>query len=206
MKKIKSSFTNMVVVLVMVALITGGLLAFVNQMTKDAIKAQAEKALSEGIRKVMNGKEVVVEKTETVSLPMEKGKTTFCVIHHLTDKEHHSLGAAVESTALGFSDNLKILVGFDTAGNILGYTVLESSETPGLGAKADTWFQSGEKGSIIGKNPSKDRLGVKKGGEGDIDAITASTITSRAFLKAVTQAYSAYMNNAKTTEKKGVAQ
>ena len=61
---------------------------------------------------------------------------------------------------------------------------------PGLGAKADRWFQRGEKGDIIGKDP-KEPLTVSKDG-GQIDAITASTITSRAFLLAVNNAYNAY--------------
>ena len=98
---------------------------------------------------------------------------------------------AVESTTGGFGGDLKVLVGFDKDGNILGYTILQHAETPGLGAKADKWFQKDGKGSIIGKNPNKDNLTVKKDG-GNIDAITASTISSRAFLLAVTQAYNAY--------------
>ena len=59
-----------------------------------------------------------------------------------------------------------------------------------MGAKADQWFQAGNKGSIIDKNPGTDKLKVTKDG-GSVDAITASTITSRAFLKAVNQAYAA---------------
>lgn len=86
---------------------------------------------------------------------------------------------------------MKVLVGFDVEGNILGYTILQHAETPGLGAKADKWFQKGGKGDIIGKNPGRDNLVVSKD-DGKIDAITASTITSRAFLLAVTQAYNAY--------------
>jgi len=85
---------------------------------------------------------------------------------------------------------LKLLVGFDPEGKILGYTLLEHAETPGLGAKADKWFQKGEKGDIIGKDP-KEPLTVSKDG-GQVDAITASTITSRAFLLAVNNAYNAY--------------
>ena len=84
-----------------------------------------------------------------------------------------------------------MLVGFNPAGEILGYTLLEHAETPGLGAKADTWFQKDGKASIIGKNPATP-LTVSKDG-GDVDAITASTITSRAFLKAINQAYNIYM-------------
>ena len=91
---------------------------------------------------------------------------------------------------MGFGGDLKVLVGFDPDGKILGYTLLEHAETPGLGAKADLWFQKGQKGDIIGKDP-KEPLTVSKDG-GQVDAITASTITSRAFLKAVNQAYNAY--------------
>jgi electron transport complex protein RnfG len=67
---------------------------------------------------------------------------------------------------------------------------LEHAETPGLGAKADQWFQRGQKGDIIGKSPAEPLTVSKDGGQ--VDAITASTITSRAFLKAVNNAYNAY--------------
>ena len=98
-------------------------------------------------------------------------------------------GTAVQSTdPNGFGGNLKVLVGFNAAGDILGYTVLEHAETPGLGAKAGDWFQKGQPGCIVGLNPAKSNLTVSKDG-GDIDAITASTITSRSFLRAVQQAY-----------------
>ena len=83
-----------------------------------------------------------------------------------------------------------MLVGFDPDGKILGYTLLEHAETPGLGAKADKWFQKGEKGDIIGKTPAEPLTVSKDGGQ--VDAITASTITSRAFLLAVNQAYNAF--------------
>ena len=85
-----------------------------------------------------------------------------------------------------------MLVGFDAEGKVLGYTVLQHSETPGLGAKADKWFQKDGKGNIIGRDLSDGKpLVVDKDG-GDVDAITASTITTRAFLKAVNQAYAVY--------------
>ena len=101
------------------------------------------------------------------------------------------LGAAVESTALGFGGNLTIIVGFDKDGVINDYSLLNHAETPGLGAKADQWFKKGQKGDITGKTPANGDLTVSKDG-GQIDAITASTITSRAFLKAVNNAYKVY--------------
>lgn len=190
MKKLESSITNMVLVLVGVALITGGILAYVNHITEAPIKLQAEKTLADGIKAVMGGVQLSVAENDTIKQTI-KGKEAVFVIHKTVDSNKQDLGVAVESTTSGFGGDLKVLVGFDKDGNILGYTILQHAETPGLGAKADKWFQKDGKGSIIGKNPNKDNLTVKKDG-GDIDAITASTITSRAFLLAVTQAYNAY--------------
>lgn len=190
MKKLESSITNMVLVLVGVALITGGILAYVNHITEAPIKLQAEKTLADGIKAVMGGVQLSVAENDTIKQTI-KGKEAVFVIHKTVDSNKQDLGVAVESTTGGFDGDLKVLVGFDKNGNILGYTILQHAETPGLGAKADKWFQKDGKGSIIGKNPNKDNLTVKKDG-GDIDAITASTITSRAFLLAVTQAYNAY--------------
>lgn len=190
MKKLESSITNMVFVLVGVALITGGILAYVNHITEAPIKLQAEKTLADGIKAVMGGVQLSVAENDTIKQTI-KGKEAVFVIHKTVDSNKQDLGVAVESTTGGFGGDLKVLVGFDKDGNILGYTILQHAETPGLGAKADKWFQKDGKGSIIGKNPNKDNLTVKKDG-GDIDAITASTITSRAFLLAVTQAYNAY--------------
>ncbi len=190
MKKLESSVQNMVIVLVGVALITGCILAYVNHATEGPIAEQKEKTLADGIKTVMGGGELTVAKTDTVRQNDEKGKEMVFVIYGTEDAQKNYLGAAVESTTGGFGGDLKVLVGFDPKGTILGYTILEHAETPGLGAKADKWFQKDGKGNIIGKNPSEELI-VKKDG-GQIDAITASTITSRAFLKAVNQAYKAY--------------
>lgn len=190
MKKLESSITNMVLVLVGVALITGCILAYVNHVTEEPIKEQAAKTLADGIKSVMGGVELTVEKSDSVKQDI-KGKEFVFVVHKTVDANKNDLGVAIESTTGGFGGDLKVLVGFDKDGNILGYTILQHAETPGLGAKADKWFQKDGKGNIIGKNPGKDNLTVKKDG-GDVDAITASTITSRAFLLAVTQAYNAY--------------
>ncbi|HCN53245.1 MAG TPA: Na+-transporting NADH:ubiquinone oxidoreductase subunit G [Prevotella sp.] len=193
MKKLKSSLTNMVVVLVSCALVTGGLLAYVNHVTERPIALQSEKTLADGIKAVMGGGNLRVTANDTVRQDM--GGKTYLFVVHKTSQGGKEIGAAVESTTQGFGGDLKVLVGFDHQGTILGYTILSSSETPGLGAKAGQWFQKDGKGNIIGKSPAKGDLTVSKDG-GDVDAITASTITSRAFLKAVNQAYHAYMQKA----------
>ena len=190
MKKLESSLTNMVLVLTGVAVIMGGILAFVNHLTEGPINAQKEKALADGIKTVMCVDELTVAKTDEVRQNDAKGKEMLFKIYQVKDAQGQDLGAAVESTTGGFGGDLKVLVGFDSEGNILGYTLLEHAETPGLGAKADKWFQKGEKGDIIGKNPAEPLVVSKDGGQ--VDAITASTITSRAFLLAVNNAYKAY--------------
>lgn len=190
MEKLKSNLPNMVGVLTTVAVLCGGILAYVNALTEEPRTEAANKALSDGIEQVMGGK-CNVEKPDTIKRNVDGKELTY--IAYKTNK-----GTAIQSTdPNGFGGNLTVLVGFNDGGDILGYTILETTETPGLGAKADKWFQSpanggaSEKSSIIGKNPGTTNMTVSKDG-GDIDAITASTITSRSFLRAVQQAYNTY--------------
>ena len=195
MEKLKSNLPNMVGILTTVAVLCGGILAYVNDLTDAPRKEAAQNALNAGIEQVMVGK-CKVEKPDTIKRTVDGKKLTY--IAYKTDK-----GTAIQSTdPNGFGGNLTVLVGFNNAGDILGYTILETAETPGLGAKADKWFQSvenggnSEKSSIIGKNPAKNQLRVTKDNDGgEIDAITASTITSRAFLRAVQEAYNTYAEN-----------
>jgi len=187
MKKLESTLTNMVLVLTGVAVVMGCLLAFVNNVTAGPISEQKQLALENGIKTVMQAENLTVSKTDTIKSTEANGKEHTYIIYN------NEKGAAVQSSTMGFGGELKVLVGFDHDGNILGYTLLEHQETPGLGAKADQWFQKDGKGSIIGKNPAEG-LTVSKDG-GNVDAITASTITSRAFLLAVTNAYNAYKGN-----------
>jgi electron transport complex protein RnfG len=191
MKKLESSLLNMVLVLTGVAVVMGGILAYVNHLTEGPISEQKERALADGIKAVMVCDDLVVTKTDTVRKD-DNGKEQVYIIYQTQDKQGRDLGAAVESTTMGFGGDLKVLVGFDPSGKVLGYTLLEHAETPGLGAKADMWFQKGGKGDIIGKDPAVNKLAVTKGNEGEVDAITASTITSRAFLLAVNNAYKAF--------------
>ena len=190
MKKLESSLLNMVLVLTGVAVIMGGILAFVNHLTEGPIADQKAKALADGIKTVMCADELQVAGTDTVKQTDANGTELAYVVYQVQDASGNELGAAVESTTGGFGGNLKVLVGFNTQGEILGYTLLEHAETPGLGAKADKWFQKGEKGDIIGLTPAEPLTVSKDGGK--VDAITASTITSRAFLLAVNNAYNAY--------------
>ena len=176
MKKLASTWYNMTIVLTLISVVAGAALAYVNDLTAGPIRMIKEQELQDGIKAVLSADDLTVEETEE----------TDGVIVYRTDK-----GTAVQATdPNGFGGKLTVLVGFDSKGTVQGYRVLESAETPGLGAKAGEWFQKGQKGDIIGMSPAKNNMTVSKDG-GEVDAITASTITSRAFLRCVNAAYEA---------------
>ena len=154
MKKLESSLLNMTLVLTLVAVIMGGILAYVNHLTEGPISEQKEKTLANGIKTVMVSNDIVVANPQEVKQNVD-GKELTYIIYNVKDAQGNDLGAAVQSTTMGFGGDLKVLVGFDREGKILGYTLLEHVETPGLGAKADQWFQKGQKGDIIGKSPAE---------------------------------------------------
>lgn len=186
MKKLELSLKNMLLVLTGITAICVALLAYVNELTKEPIAQANAKTLSDAVKAVVPGFDndpIAEKKVQTVD------GVEYAV--YPASKGGEFIGAAVESKAMGFGGDLKVLVGFDAQGNIIDYSLLSHAETPGLGSKADIWFKKGEKGDITGKNPGETPLTVTKD-NGQIDAITASTITSRAFLNAVNLAYAAY--------------
>ena len=87
-----------------------------------------------------------------------------------------------------FGGRLELIVGFGINGKILGYKIVSSQETPGLGTKVnDAEFAAQFKGLI----PSFNSFNVRQDG-GEIDAITSATISSRAVIDAIRRAYNAY--------------
>ena len=184
MKKLESTWYNMACVLTGISLVAGVALASVNKMTMDTIQELNDKREQAAIAQVLGGGNVKVEKVDTVAI----NDNNFIVMNV---GQKGVAVKAVDPQNASFGGGLTIMVGISPAGEVLGYSVLETHETPGLGAKAAQWFQKGEKGDIIGRNLTEKELVVSKDG-GDVDAITASTITSRAFLRAVNAAYKAY--------------
>ena len=194
MAKRESSFTNMVLTLVLVTAIAAAALGFVYDLTKGPIEAAKAKAQREAIKEVLPEFE---ELGETAMFAPAEGADSLAFFPAY--KGGQLVGTAVKTyTKNGFSGLISIMAGFDKDGIITGYSVLEHAETPGLGSKMNTWFNNPEKPkqNVIGKNPESTNLTVSKDG-GDIDAITASTITSRAFLGALQLAYDSYKKNSK---------
>lgn len=184
MKKLESTLLNMVLVLTLVSAVAAALLGTMYEVTKEPIAAIEKQTLADGIKKVLLDERLTFENL-SIDTIVSNDKPFVVYTATIDGKE---VGKAVKVSVQGFSPDLTVLTGFNAQGDILGYEVLKHAETPGLGAFVGTWFQKDGKSSIIGMNPSKNRLSVKKDG-GELDAITASTITSRAFLNAINMEY-----------------
>ena len=168
---VKSNLTNMVLVLGVTCLFCSAVLGGAYVLTKDPIATAA------------------AEKTN---------KAISQVLPHFTELEYNQegryykatdgdalVGYAVESSTVGFGGPLSLIVGITPDGVVYNTSVLSHSETPGLGAKCTTDIKFMDQWR--GFNPSAKKLSVTKDG-GDVDAITASTITSRAYTLAVENA------------------
>ncbi|MEA4937426.1 MAG: RnfABCDGE type electron transport complex subunit G [Paludibacter sp.] len=190
MAKLESSFKNMVLVLTTITVVATVALSSVYSLTKEPIAASKKAKKENAIKEVL----VPFDRLEEEAVVLENIPDSFYV--YKAYKGDDFVGAAVLTFSKnGFSGEIKIMVGFDKEGNIINYSVLDQKETPGLGTKMVDWFKT-EKGhqDIRGLNGAKNNLTVSKDG-GEVDAITAATISSRAFLESVRYAYIAYTQN-----------
>ena len=178
----------MLVALLVIAAVSGGVLGLVYGVTKDAI-AEVDQKKNEAAIQAVLPLENVTYKADTMKFNYEGVDLTFpCNLAY--DANGNFQGAAVKTSEGGFGGKIDMMVGFLADGTIKGTSVLSHAETPGLGANMTGKF----KDQFVDKNPNNFKLIVKKDG-GDVDAITAATITSRAFSKAVNKAYQAFMAN-----------
>lgn len=187
MAKLESSIKNMVLCLSLVTLLASALLCGTYALTKEPIDATMKNDKDTAIKNVLPDKKAEIGEPQQIKLD---GYDEPFVIYPAT-LNGELIGAAVETyDKNGYGGKLKIMVGLAKNGTISDYSILETAETPGLGMKAEEWFRA--KGDIRGKSPATTKFSPTKDG-GDIDAITASTITSRAFLTAVQKAFDAFM-------------
>ncbi len=192
MAKTESTLKNMLLTLLVITLISGASLGGMYKLTKTPIEASKQAKQQNAISQVTPEFDNDPA-AEAIEATTENGS----VIKLFPAKKSGELvGMAVESvTNKGFGGEVRIMIGFRPDGSIINYQVLEHKETPGLGTKMDEWFRT-DKGSqsILDKNPGSNNLTVAKDG-GEVDAITAATISSRAFLDAVDVAYKAFQAN-----------
>ena len=171
----KSNLTNMVLVLGLTCLLCSAVLGGAYVLTKEPIDKAAAEKTNQAISQVLPHFTAVEYDEAGHYYKATDGETL--------------VGYAVESTVVGFGGPLSLIVGVTPDGVVYNTSVLSHAETPGLGAKCttDSKFMDQWKGF----NPSIKKLSVKKDG-GDVDAITASTITSRAYTLAVENALNTF--------------
>ena len=169
---VKSSFKNMTLCLLAICLVCSALLAGVYALTAEPIAAAAAAKNEAAIKEVLPAEAVTIEEERTVEF--EGASYAYNLAY---DEQGNTVGCAINVSPVGFGGPIVIKVGFDANGVICNTKVLSQAETPGLGAKC---VEPAFSEQFKGFDPAKKNLAVKKDG-GDVDAITASTITSRAY-------------------------
>ena len=177
MAKKESTLTNMLIALMVITIVSGGVLGFIYGLTKPAIDKVEENKNIKAINEVL--------KTD-VAIATTEAKVIEDLTYNLAyDANGNFIGAAVKTYSMnGFGGKIELMVGMLANGVINKVSVLSQAETPGLGANM---VNDKFKGQFDGKNPVDFILKVKKDG-GDVDAITAATISSRAVSEAIQKA------------------
>lgn len=180
MAKKKNSLFNLTSSLFLISAVAAFGLAKVYEATKGPIEASEKLKTETAIKEVIPA----FESLETGEIKCFDSDETLTVYYGISGGD--TTGIAVESfTKNGFAGLITVMVGFLPDGTINQTKVLKHSETPGLGSKM---VEDKFKNQFAEKNPAEFILKVKKDG-GDVDAITASTISSRAYCDAIDRAY-----------------
>lgn len=175
----QSTLKNMVLCLTAVCLVCSALLGVIYVVTEEPIADASKKALNSALLEVLPSEGEIAP--EALFSEMDGVNYEY----YLQNVNDSTANIAIKSTVNGFGGPLTVLVGIENCGFVHSAKVLSHSETPGLGAKcqSDEHFIH----QFDGFDPAASKLVVKKDG-GDVDAITASTITSRAYTLAVENA------------------
>ncbi len=178
----ESSFKNMVIVLFCITMIASAAVGGVYMVTKEPIAEAKVAATKAALEQVLPPFDSTIQSEFILdAMPIRV---------HQAFSGDQTVGYAVESeTKSGYSGQFNIMVGLTPDGELINIDILSHKETPGLGSKMS---ESGNNliSSLQGKMLSEVNLKVKKDG-GDVDALTAATITSRAYLDAVSRALKA---------------
>jgi electron transport complex protein RnfG len=199
MAKIKSNFKNIFLCLFVISALMSGILGIVNYITKEPIELTKGQKKEEAIKQVVPAFDALREAKIAIETVQEnnifkKAQAADSLIMYDAYKNGQWIGTAIETfTDKGFAGRIKLMVGFLPNGNINKIAVLEHTETPGLGDKMEVGKSTFPE-QFLGKNPADYKLSVTKDG-GNVDAITAATISSRAYCDAVQTAYNTFIKN-----------
>jgi electron transport complex protein RnfG len=186
-EKKEASIWKLVIVLTSIALLAALALTGVYALTKGPIEQGQREKKEKALQSVLPDYEGTVRDTVVIDADNEE-----IPVHLAIGKDGELCGAGIETyTKKAFAGRFDLMVGFDAEGNIVNTEVIKAGETPGLGDKINK-DKSDFAMQFNHQNPAEFQLVVKKDG-GDVDAITAATISSRAYCDAVQRAYDIFM-------------
>lgn len=184
----ESTLKNMVAVLFGITLVASAGVGVVNMITVEPIAQSKQAATTAALTEVLPP----FDETTSEELTIDEMPITV----YTATKGGVVAGYAVQSMSkLGFGGAVRMMVGFDPNGRVVNINVLEQTETPGLGTKmcdeGNPLLGSVKGQRLEDKQLVDGKLAVRKDG-GDVDALTAATISSRAYVDAVNRAWMAY--------------
>lgn len=175
MKLDAKSILKPALTLFIICLVVTALLAGTNLLTKDKIAEQAEITAQES-RKIVLSDAESFEENDGFYTGLKGGEV---------------VGYVFETEAKGYGGTVKVMTGISAEGSITGVVILEHDETPGLGANAEkTSFTEQYKQAV--PEGGVELVKNKEAGEGQVEALTGATITSRAVTSAVNAAIEQY--------------
>ena len=184
----ESTLKNMVAVLFSITLVASAGVGVVNMITVEPIAQSKQAATTAALTEVLPPFDETTSEELTIDeMPITVYTATMGGV---------VAGYAVQSMSkLGFGGAVRMMVGFDPDGRVVNINVLEQTETPGLGTKmcdeGNPLLGSVKGQRLEDKQLVDGKLAVRKDG-GDVDALTAATISSRAYVDAVNRAWMAY--------------
>ncbi len=179
-------------ILFAITLIAGILLGFVYELTKEPIRIQQEKAVQEACAAVFPGEQNLEFREielavgngaaglESLELPqgVEIGS-----VYEAVNQSGQFLGYVVESTSTqGYGGNIVLYVGVTADGSVGGVSILDISETAGLGMEAPKVLAPQFAGKRV-EQFSYTKTGSRT--DSEVDAISAATVTTKAVVNAV---------------------
>lgn len=190
----KSTLVNMTAVLFVITLVASAGVGVVNMITEEPIEVANKNTAAQLVKEVLpEGVEIAPADT----LLNVKGSVVAVSVGTLDGEVAGYAVSAPSLTRDGFNGKISLMVGFTPDGHIYNIRVLQQNETPGLGTNMAVegnklYASFFDKQTGEGKDPARMKLAVTKDG-GEVDALTAATISSRAYVNAVTTAYAAYL-------------
>lgn len=174
-------------ILFVITVITGLMLGFVYELTKEPIRLQKEKEIQMACAAVFEKADNFVEYEGSISASLAEDLAANCVeigtIYSANAADGSLMGYVVQSTSTeGYGGDISLFVGVTLDGTLNGISFIDINETQGLGMDAEKVLSPQFAGKQV------DSFTYTKTGktmDNEVDAISGATITTNAVVNAV---------------------